>query len=412
MPSINVNPTDIPTPEDSSYWNAEAAAYEYTPPNPGAPLDSPDRWGWGIPLDRLACTDAVEYIICKYREEELDLYVHDPRDEHRYSGLHPKFKWPIVAAVFAHFLWFRTRPGGQWINNFFGIQEVKPFFEGYAYSWVDPNLNELHEIPPMREDQFNNIVKGTVQLRIFRQWERIIEPVITQDNLEPLDQMKNLLNSRTPTQDIRAYRNPYARRPEPWKDGVFLWVSKQLQRWFLEPKAEEHWPTHKRGRISGAGWVRSLEASPGVPVFGALSKIAAYHSASHEGKLNGPVRAYRIEDSNRRVHWCAGNEMRVIPKLDYHRNILMDKTETELQQMFGCTSCRSTRSCVPFTGREKMCCSCYAKQLEQGSIMPTLDRCTMLPECQRCTDSIDSNSRLISIKQQWNRQPHRGPIPR
>ena len=398
MPSINVNPTDIPTPDDLQYWAEEAAAYQFQPPNPHAPKDSPEYAGWGIPKDRLAPADAVEWVICKYREEKLDLHCHDPREEYRYSAVHPKFKWALVEAVFAHFLWFRGADGGQWINNFFGVQEVKPFYKGYDYKWINPRTKQVHDLLPPRHDRYGELLPDSVGLRIFRQWERRNLPPIYENETEVFKQMTKLMRANSPVNGW-SNRSPRARPPGEQLHGVYRWVSRQLQEWFVKP-ASESWPVYKKGRINGAQWVRSLEVAPGQPVFGALAKIAHYHSASYQDRTPGPIRAYRIEQDGK-VHWCAGNEIRIMPKTDALKLANRPGLDKALEE-YSCTGCRRTKTCVPYNSREKLCCSCYSTQLEQGTNRPTLDLCTMLPECKRCPDSIDSNTRLTNLKQQWN----------
>lgn len=399
MPSINVNPTDIPTPADLQYWAEEAAAYKYQAPNPHAPKDSPEYVGWGIPEGRLAPPDAVEWVICKYREEKLDLHCHDPREEYRYTAIHPKFKWALIEAVYAHFLWFRQAEGGQWINNFFGIQEVKPFYKGYNYKWINPSNKKISDLLPPVRNHKGELTPDSVELRIFRQWERSNLPPIYDIQSDVFKQMTKLMHARTPSSGW-SNRNPRARAPGEQLPGVYKFVSTMLQKWFAQATAQERWPTYKSGRITGAQWVRSLELVPGVPVFGALSKIAHYHSASYRDRTPGPIRAYRIQQDGH-VHWCAGNEMRIIPKTDAIRIANPPDLDKQLAA-FSCTGCRRTKTCVPYNSKDQMCCSCYAMQLEQGTSRPTLGLCTMLPECKRCPDSIDSNSKLTRLIERSN----------
>jgi hypothetical protein len=400
MPSINVNPTDIPTPDDLQYWAEEAAAYKYQAPNPHAPKDSPEYRGWGIPESRLAPPDAVEWVICKYREEKLDLHCHDPREEYRYSAVHPKFKWALIEAVFAHFLWFREMEGGQWINNFFGIQEVKPFYKGYRYKWINPKTKKISDLLPPEYDRDRKLLPDSVELRIFRQWERSNLPPFQfiDSDKDVFRQMTKLMQVRTPEQGW-SNRNPRARAAGEQLPGVYKFVSKMLQEWFALAAPKERWPIYKNGRITGAQWVRSLEVAPRVPVFGGLAKIAHYHNASYRERTAGPVRAYRIQQGGN-VHWCAGNEMRIMPKTDALRMANQPGLEEALKE-FHCSGCRRTKTCVPHNSREKLCCNCYSTQLEQGTNRPTLDLCTMLPECKRCPDNIESNSRLTTLKQRW-----------
>jgi hypothetical protein len=395
MPLHNVGPRDLPTAEDAAYWRAEREAYIYQAPNPHAPQDSPEFRGWGIPPHRAAPPDALDWVIGKYREDDLDLYHHDPRDKDNYVPLHPKFAWALAAATMAHFAWFRTAPGARWINRFFGVQEIAPFFEGYAYFWVDPSSPNAD--PPQL----------TGNLRIFRQWERCVEPpcpgVGSQRDGKPFDQMVKLLES---------YRSPYASEPGEHMEEVFSWVSLRIRDWFLEPRAEDRWPFYKKGRISGAEWIKQQQRSDGTPFYEAIDRIVRYHRAAYANQSPGPVRAYRFEDQRGNVYWCAGNEIRVVPLIDVHKVFRHDMNEKQLAEVFSCRGCRRTRSCVPYTKRDHLCCNCYAREIEQGTSMPTLDKCTMLPECKACPDRIDSNAGLVSLKQRWNRAPRTGPIPR
>jgi hypothetical protein len=396
MPLHNVGPRDIPTPDDTAYYREEREAYTWSPPNPHAPKDSPEYVGWGIPPNRAAPIDAVDWVLGHYRQEELKLFDHDPRDRNRYVPLHPKFTWALAAATFAHFDWFKTGPGGQYINRFFGIQEVDPFFDGFVYFWKR-----------RPEDDPYQLTSGN--LRIWRQWERVVEPACPGDRhdnpkKQPFDQMKRLLTHR---------RSPYARtEPPEHMEEVFNWVSDFIRRWFLESQVDESWPFYRKGRLSGAEWVRRQKQDDGSPVWEALSKIAGYHRANYQRRSPGPVRAYRFQRKDGRVYWCSDNEMGVMPLTDYHRKLKRDMNDQQVTAKFGCRACRHVRSCVPSTGNDHLCCHCFSKEVEHGTDRPTLDRCTMLPECRTCPDRIDSNSDLVRIKQSWNRSPRTGPVPR
>lgn len=374
MPLHHVNPRDIPTSEDSAYWRSERMAY-HIPPNREAPID------------------AIDFVVAKYRENDLDIYTHDPRDRN-YEALHPKFTWALASATMAHFAWFKTIPGAHWINEFFGVEEVSPFYEGYCYYWVDkssPNAD------PIR------LTEETGSLRIFRQWERSIEPPCVGGN-SPNRPFVNMVKL------FEEYRSAHSHDPGEHSEEVFNWVSITIRDWFLEPQTNERWPFYKQGRISGSEWVRQQKRSNDSPFYEAIQRVAQYHHSNHTNA--GPVRAYRIEDVRGNVHWCPGTEIRIIPTVDYHRRFNGGFSEAQVIQTFTCRGCRHVRTCVPYTNDELLCCNCYAKEIEQGTDMPTLNQCTMLPECKACPERIDSNSSLISLKQKWNRSPKIRPVPR
>lgn len=382
MPSINVNPTDIPTPEDAAYWAEEIAAYSHLPP------------------ELLAPRDCVDYVLGKYREDELNLYHHDPKDEYHYMALHPMFKVSLITAVWAHFLWFRTDPGAQWILNFFGVQRVRPFYDGYIYYKIIPGTQEAFELEPPAHDNSGQLVKG-YDLWIYRQWERLVDPPCSEQNNAPFKEMVELLDRN---------RKGGARVAGEWKERVFYWVSERVRNWFLEAQANDRWPNYRRGRTTGAEWVRGVERSKGVPFYQALAKIAKYHHHSYKSRSSAPVRAYMGRAPGQSWEWFDGSALRVVPRTDDCR-LFKGWTEDQVSKTFRCGSCRRVRSCVSGT-TEGLCSNCYAKQVELGTSMPTLDRCTMLPECKACPDRIDSNTALVNLKQKWNREPRRGPVPR
>jgi hypothetical protein len=405
MPSINVNPLDIPTPEDEKYWAEEEAAYLFQPPDRNAPKDKPEYAGWGIPQDRKAPTDAVEHVLCFYRESKLDEYCHDPREGYRYNPVHPQFKWALIEATYAHFLWFRTQEGGEYLNNFFAVEEVPPVYPGYSYKWVNPKSKQINELLPPEYGDDKKLRPGSVELRIFRLWERKNHPPVCAEHPHAFRQMSKLMrNSKGATG--WSYRNPRARAPGEQKEGVYAWVSQQIQKWLLlKVENIEKWPYYKKDRTTGSNWLRDLKGPNGQPLFTAMSKISQYRAAAYTDRIAGPVRAYRIEQDGD-VHWCAGNEMRIVPKPDAIRLEGRPDAEERIIREFTCKGCRRIKACVPCNPRETLCCNCYAAQLEQGTNMPTLNTCTMLPECKRCPDSIDSNTRLVTLKQQWSRVPH------
>lgn len=395
MPSYQPKPTDTPTPAEIRQWEEEAAAFAFKPANPNAAPGSIESKTWGIPVDRLPPADAAAYVLAHFREDVQGIRNHD-RNTRDYIELHPRFKWSLISATIAHFLWFRTPEGARWIMRLFGVEEVDPFREGYSYFWVDPrSQNPFVLDPPVyKPDPYNpqkpKLAAG-VELRIFRQWEKVLEPPCTPDNRRPVDNMRALLGQ---------HRNPYAGgEPALPDDQVFFWVGEKLRDWFLEAQPDRDWPTHKTDRIVGWQWVRKLERSPGVPFYEGIEKVALYKG-----------RAYRIKDANGGVFWCGGKEMRIIPLKDLYR-AQGQLTEAQVTEIFQCQSCRKTKACVPATGANKRCCHCYAIECE-GNDRPSLDKCTMDRECKACPDVLTSHQDLVTIKTRLSRSARTGPVPR
>jgi len=397
----NVRPTDPPSAEDSRFWDEEASFFVHRPGNPRAPQDSGEYIGWGIPKDKLPPADAVAYIMGRYREDDLGLRIHDRRHP-QYEPLHPMFKWSFLSVCMAHFLWLRTAAGARWLMSLYGIQEIDPFYQGYAYFWADPKGNQIvHLEPPLySQDKYTGQrrVTGGIELRIFREWEKCVDPPTSELNKKPVDDMKRLLE---------RYRCPYANREMPLPDdAVFYWVSDMLRLWFLEPQPDKDWPTRKGDRITGWQWVRSLERAPGVPFYEALTRVPLYKG-----------RAYRLKDPRGGVYWCGGNEMRLVPLNDLYR-MQGTKTEPQIQQQFQCVNCRKVRPCVPYTGEYHRCCHCFGVELDSGD-RATLDKCTSYECAARgsghkggCPMHLETNSDLVALKNKLNRPPRTGPVPR
>ncbi len=394
-PSFRVKPLDHPSTEDIRFWAEEAEFFRFSEGNPRAPQDSSDYIGWGISSEKLPPPDAVSYVISHYREDELGERIHD-RDHSDYKPLHPMHKWSFLCACMAHFLWFRTAAGAKWIMRLYGTQEVKPFHEGYAYFWVDPRTGTpaLLKPPTYQPDPRNpnkkKIVDG-VELRIFREWERLMDPPCSVQNRVPLEEMKTLLT---------RYRSPYAPRELALPDDqVFFWVSEILRDWFLEPHPNKDWPTRKAGRVCGWQWVKNLERSPNVKFFDALERVSLYRG-----------RAYRLGDATGGVYWCSGKEIRIVPLKDLYAE-QKAMTEDQIEERFRCKNCRKRKACVPYTGENRRCCHCYALEIEQGD-RPTLNKCTMDRECKTCPDVITSHSELVQLKNRLARPARTGPVPR
>jgi hypothetical protein len=409
MVSFNVNPTDRPTTSDAKFWAEEATHYRYHAANPRAPTGSGEAVGWGIPTDRMPPADAIMYVLSRYRQEELGLRLH-VHTEHcasrrvrgsicdcPYTPLHPMFKWSFVSSIIAHFLWFRTGPGANWVMSLYGTQEVEPFADAYAYYWIDkrsgaavelltPNTKPIYEVN--RYTKQRELVRN-IELRIFREWERCLEPACSAANPQPVEQMKKLFN---------RFRSPYANQDAPLPDdGVWHWVSEVLRDWFLEPKPNKEWPTHKPNRITGWQWVKGLERKPGVLFFEGMSKVPLYKG-----------RAYRLKDARGGIYWCGGEEMRLVPLKELYE-IQQTMNDDQLEKGFRCVSCRKRRTCVPVTGEHRRCCHCFSVELERDE-HPTLDKCTMNRECRQCPDVIQNNHDLVRLKNSLSRPGTTGPV--
>lgn len=411
MVSFNVNPTDRPTTADSQFWSEESGYFQFHPANPRAPTGSGEAMGWGVPPDRMPPVDAIMYVMGRYREEELGLRLHAhtehcaSRRHHTevcncpYEPIHPMFKWSFVSTVMAHFLWFRTEAGANWVMSLYGVQEISPFSEAYAYYWIDKRSGKAVELltpntkPVYEADRYTGrkrLVRN-IELRIFREWERCLDPPCSETNPEPVEQMKKML---------ARFRCPYANQEAPLPDnGVWFWVSEVLRDWFLEPKPNKDWPTHKPDRITGWQWVKGLERSPGVLFFEGMSKVPLYRG-----------RAYRLKDARGGIYWCGGDEMRLVPLKDLYE-MQRSISDEQIETAFRCVSCRKRRTCVPFTGDHRRCCHCYSVELERSD-HPTLDLCTMDRECKVCPDMIRNNNDLVRLKNSLRRPGHTGPVPR
>lgn len=403
----NADPLDIPTREEVAHYQSEMEAYTYSPPRDGRP-------GWGIPPHREAPDDAIDYVIAQLRERghevglNLRLYHHDPRDKDRYQRIHPRYTWAITFATMAHFAWFKTGPGAQYINRFYGVQEVPPFHDSSVYIFAPGNGDRMLELLPG-------------QLRIFRQWDRVTNPACPDgpmwERLADPDDPRSVVRERPFIQMVRLieeYRSPFASDIGPMEsesdieghhnEKLFELASKYIAEWLGKADADPRVPFPKRDRISGPQWVRSQKHRNGAPFWGGIEKLIEYHNDSYNNHSPGPVRAYRLQADNGGVRWCPSSEIKIVPQIDYRR-VNQQESEEEIQDRFHCRGCRHTRSCVPYTQRmgEKLCCHCYAKEFEIGTEMPTLNRCTMLPECKACPDNIEDKSSLVRLRQSWNR---------
>lgn len=395
MPSTKVQPLDRPSPEDIRLWEEEAEFFRFKPGNPHAPQDSSEYMGWGIPEHKLPPPDAVSYVIGTYRENELGNRVHD-KDRSDYLPLHPMHKWAFLCACMAHFLWFRTTSGARWMMRFFGAEEVNPFYEGYAYFWIDPKTQTpaLLKPPTYRphpQAPSRQVIVDGVELRIVREWERKLDPPCSATSRVALDEMKKLL---------QKYRSPFATRELALPDDqVFYWVSEVLRDWFLEARPDKDWPTPKPSRIVGWQWTKNLERATGVKFFEGLEKLALFGN-----------RAYRLTDANGGVYWCSGKEIRIVPLKDlYLEQKVMGQQEVD--EIFVCKNCRKRKACVPATKEHHRCCHCFGIEMERGE-RPMLNKCTMDRECKQCPDVLASNTELVQLKNRLASPARTGPVPR
>ena len=394
--SVNVTarPFDLPSNEEDSRWTEEGNAFLYVPPNQQAASGSAEFRGWGIHPAKLPPPDAVSFVIGKFREEEHSLRDHDRRSS-SFKPMHPAYRWGFISACTAHFLWFRSPAGAKWVMRMFGVEEVPPFYEGYAYFWMDQKTGGSALLPKPTYDAGRNptrrkVVDG-VELRIFREWEKNYDPPCSQTNRGPVEEMKTLMNS---------YRNPYMRQDTAYpSDDLFFYVSEILRDWFLENKPDRNWPTVKADRIVGWQWVQQVEREPGVKFFEALQQVGARRG-----------RAYRLKDAQGGIHWCSGSDIRIVPLKDVYLEQGM-MSEEKVDAFFVCQSCRKRKACTPYTGENRLCCHCFAVEVERDP-RPTLMKCTMDRECKRCPDVLNTHQELVQLQSRLSRPARTGPVPR
>lgn len=382
----NVLPTDIPTEPEANYWSEEIRFMFGGSPG-----------GAKIPRNLIPPIDLIDYVLAKYRETVLNIHIHSPGHP-QFVDLHPSYKWAVGTICLGHFLWFATRKGARWVMGLYGVQEVNPFKEAYAYFWVRPGAKDVVSLigPTFGPVYRNGVHVDGLSLRIYRYWEKNHSAACSQANLANLTEMRRIV------QGVRCA--PHGRDIPPLGDDMWIWVSEMIRNWMIESEADDHWPYRKGGRMTGTKWVQSVESAPGVPLYEPLKCI-------NEQKGE---RVYRISEPRIKrtaAHWCGGSEIRIVPVTDLHR-MQKGHDEPALREKLKCKSCRTVRPCVPFTGEEShRCCSCHGIQVETGE-RPTLDKCTMNRECKSCPSRIDSNTDLIALKTRLNSSPGRGTVPR
>lgn len=369
MSRFTISQSYQPTQDEIHRWAREAEYFSYREPNPNAPSNTSAARGWGVPKEYKPPVDAVDFVTAMFKRDVAGVSVD--------ATLRPEFRWSIFSVCMAHFLWFRTQPGARWVMKFFGVEEVPPFTDAYVYFYLDRSNVVNGEPNRVPIDQSTGI-----QLRIFRECERLLEPPISSQHDETISVMQGLLKkARDPnSSELIAEATP----------DMYFWVSEQLRDWFVEPRADPRWPTIKPTRITGHQWAKGLERKPGVPFFEALRNIETYKG-----------RAYRLKDKQGGVVWCGGSDIRFMLKPDYLRaNGMM--SDHHIEGTFRCSSCGKVRPCMPVTATQKMCCHCFGSIVEKDQ-RKTLDWCTM-KECKHCPDHLESNSDLINLKNRLNRE--------
>jgi len=361
-----------PTPEEMARWNREAQYFQFQAPLANAPVGTSAAVGWGIPHGYMPHGDAVEHVMAMFKRDVAGVSLREK--------LRPEYKWSIVSVCMAHFLWFRTAAGAEWVMKFFGAEEVPPFFDGYAYLYVSKESGNAKNHYVLLEKN------GPVSLRVFRRTERVLDPPIKEAFDPAVEHMQALLqNARDP--------NAQESIAEASSD-MYFWVSEQLRDWFLEVSPNKHWPTEKPKRVSGYHWAKSLERVKGQLFYDALDKVELFKT-----------RAYRLRDEKGGLLWCGGKDIRAVPLQDYYRNHEHNRyTEHQLDNIFRCSSCGKVRACTPVTGEQKMCAHCFGSIVQKDE-REALSWCTM-KECNKCPDHLSNRSDLVNLKNRLNREVH------
>lgn len=370
MSKYTINQYQQPSSEEISRWSREAEYFSYTAPNPSAPPTSPASRGWGVPREMKPPVDVVEYVNGMFKREVAQVAMD--------AKLRPEFRWSIFSVIMAHFLWFRTEEGFHWIMGLFGVQEVKPFSDGYVYIGTDKSTDPVTKVVLSKE--------SGVKLGIFDRCEKTLEPAVSSETDETIEQFKKLLEKA---------RDPNANEAIPIPSaGLFHWASEHIRDWLIEPTADRHWPTYKADRISGPQWVKTVERRPGKKLFEVIDTVE---------RLGG--RAYRVADPTGNVRWLGGSDqekvsVKVMTKPDYFRKY-ENAGEHMIEEVFRCKSCGKVRPCTPVTKAQHLCCHCMGSLVERDR-RPTLDWCTM-KECKNCPDHLESEHDLVSLKNRLNR---------
>lgn len=389
----NAGPTDVASNEEVQFWHNELSRFV-----------ARDGCTKGVPKEVLPPPDALEYVLGKYAEElNIRNSYHDPFYP-QFNDLHPSYRWGATVACIAHFLWFATPPGAKWLMGLYGVQEVDPFGEGYAYFWNRSggeivNLITPNSGPIYNEINGNRALVGGLELKIYRRWESDGEAACADANV--VQRMHELL-------DMVA-------RPSVGSNSAVLaseslvWVSEMIRDWLLDDDVDYDWPYRKQGRISGPQWIGSRTRPDGRLFYEALEKIGDNEERVYQIRepYNPPMR-------NGGSTWCTGEEIRIVPiaDLDKMQGLM---SESSIEKKYRCVSCKAFRTCVPYVNPQmneghSRCCRCYAEEMERND-RPTLDKCSMSRECKHCPSMIDSNSKLTQIKTKLNSKP-KTPVKR
>ncbi|MBW2691014.1 MAG: hypothetical protein JRE57_00090 [Deltaproteobacteria bacterium] len=419
IPVENINPLDRPTTIERKFWREEAEFLRWHEPNPRAPRGSVEGSSWGVPPDWLPPRDAIDYVICKYREDPkvgARLHTHTPRCASKrydnepcdcqYAPLHPMHEWTLMLVVIAHFLWFRTEEGASWVMGFYGTQKVVPFDEAYAYflfhkasgkqiPLVTPDTKPGFERDPAtnKDELARNYI-----VTIYREWERDLSPPCSTVNPGPVEKMKSLLDT---------FRCPYAGRPlrAPQDPALWYWISETIRDWFRDARPDSDWPFPKNDRVSAMHWVTQAERAPKVLLFEGMAQLNRLRDS----------RVYRIEaasgrrDQQNHVTYVGSREVMVRRLKDLYQesgNVSLP----QLEATFRCSNCRKQRTCVPYTGNHRRCCHCFSVEMEDDS-HPTLEKCTLSRECANCPDMLRDKNELVRALDNL-RRPNSGTVPR
>lgn len=372
MSKYTISQAYPPSYDELQRWDREAQYFEYQAPYPNAPRGTAAESGWGIPNGFGPSNDAVEHVMAKFKRDVAGVPNHEK--------LLPEYKWSIISVCMAHFLWLRTRMGAEWLMRFYGVEEIPPFFDGYAYIYVSQDKEGKHR------HNIELTKGGEIELRVFRRCERFLEPPVSDSTSPVVDDMQ---------QTMKDVRSPDAQEPIAEASGdMYHWVSEQLRDWFLEPVPNKHWPTAKATRITGEQWARTLKRNDSQLFYEALDQIQLYKK-----------RAYRLRGSDSGLLWCGGADIRAVPLQDYLRNSKQGQySEHQIDNMFRCYSCNKLRACTPASGDHKMCSHCFGSVVQKDD-RPALDWCTMR-ECNKCPDHIVNHGDLVNMKNRLNRGVH------
>lgn len=355
--------------EETVRWGRESKYFQFHPPLLNAPDGTSAANGWGIHPRFLPPNDAIEYVIAIFKRDVAGVSQEEK--------LRPEYKWSIISVCMAHFLWFRTSDGAEWLLRFFGVEEIDPFFSGYAYMYVSRENDS-------KQKQYVHLEKdGEVELRIFHRTERVLDTPVGEDNDEPIDHMQMIMKE---ARDPNAIDNI----AEPSSD-MYSWVSEQIRDWFIEVNPDKHWPSDKPNRISGYQWAKTLERKKGQLFYEAIDNVELHRS-----------RAYRLKDSRGSILWCGGKDIRAVPLQDHFKE--KQYSSHQIDNMFRCSDCNNIRPCMPASGDYKLCSACFGSVIQKDE-RKALDLCLM-KECSKCDDHFESKSDLISLKNSLNREMH------